>query len=381
MKPLPAIAAALLAALLVLTPALANAAGTITLTAPGAGASYKGNQGITIAGSVSPAASGLNVGITINNPNGVQVFTFNAATDPTTGAFSTGTEAGSNNQWVTGTYVVTVTAPGYSSAEASFTYVSSTSTSTLTSGILVYTSSPLLANQSADVILVSGSPGTASASYWAPGAATSTSLGAPTLVSSSPFVYWFSVPLSNAADGLYLVQGSVVNATSGLNVAGTGSFTVNSELSSTASVASLGNSLSGISTQISGLSTTLNGISSSLSALSGVPSSLSSLTSTVGNINTAVGGLTTTVGSINTAVGGLTTSLAGITTSLGTLSTSVSSAQSAASSAQTAANAAETAATNASNAVSSTQTYVLAVAVLAAITLVLELAILVRKLS
>ena len=96
--------------------------------------------------------------------------------------------------------------------------------------------------------------------------------------------------------------------------------------------------------------TAIQGITSSLasvtSTLSGVQQSLASLTSTVS-------GLVTTVGNINTAVSGLSSQI----------TTAANNAQSAA------------------NAVSSTQTYVLVVAVLAAITLVLELAILVRKVS
>jgi hypothetical protein len=102
------------------------------------------------------------------------------------------------------------------------------------------------------------------------------------------------------------------------------------------------------------LSKDLAGNSSSLS------SAISSLSSSVGSVSSAVTSLTSSVASITSAVGTLTTNL-------GTVSTQVTTAA--------------TDATNAANAVSTTQTYVLVVAVIVAITLVLELAILVRKVS
>jgi hypothetical protein len=104
-------------------------------------------------------------------------------------------------------------------------------------------------------------------------------------------------------------------------------------------------------------STAITGLTSSLASitqtLSGVTSTLTGVQSSLTSLTASVSGLVTTVGNINTAVSGMSSQVT------------------------TAANNA----LNASNAVSSTQTYVLVVAVLAAITLVLELAILVRKVS
>ncbi len=88
-------------------------------------------------------------------------------------------------------------------------------------------------------------------------------------------------------------------------------------------------------------------------ALSGITSSLGTLSQSVNSIQSSMTSLTNSVGQINTAINNLGPQI-----------------QTAATNAQ-----------NAANSVSSTQTYVLVVAVLAAITLVLELAILVRKLS
>ena len=105
-------------------------------------------------------------------------------------------------------------------------------------------------------------------------------------------------------------------------------------------------------------------LSSSLTALS------TQLTTLAGQVTT----ITTNLGTVQTDVTNMQGQLTTISNNIATLNTAVMAAQ-------TAATGAQTAATNANNAVSSTQTYVLVVAVLAAITLVLELAILVRKLS
>jgi trimeric autotransporter adhesin len=102
-------------------------------------------------------------------------------------------------------------------------------------------------------------------------------------------------------------------------------------------------------------------------ALTSITSALTTLTS---NLNTLSGSVNT----LQTGVTGIASQVTSIASQVGTINTAVSGLST------QVANAA-TQATNAANAVSSTQTYVLVVAVLAAITLVLELAILVRKLS
>lgn len=94
---------------------------------------------------------------------------------------------------------------------------------------------------------------------------------------------------------------------------------------------------------------------------------LTALSTQVSSISQQVGTLTTNLGTVQTDVTNMQGQLTTMANNITTLNTAVQAAQSAALAAQTSA-------TNASNAVSSTQTYVLVVAVLAAITLVLELA-------
>ena len=103
----------------------------------------------------------------------------------------------------------------------------------------------------------------------------------------------------------------------------------------------------------------------------------SALTAMSTQITTLAGQVTT----ISTNLGTVQTDVTNMQGQLTTISNNITTLNQAVQAATTAATAAQTAATNANNAVSSTQTYVLVVAVLAAITLVLELAILVRKLS
>lgn len=102
-------------------------------------------------------------------------------------------------------------------------------------------------------------------------------------------------------------------------------------------------------------------------ALTGLQTAVGTLTSNLATLSTNVGSISTAVGQIQSSLTSITNTLASINTAVGTASTNAGNAA--------------TSAQNAANAVSSTQTYVLVVAVLAAITLVLELAILVRKLS
>jgi hypothetical protein len=97
---------------------------------------------------------------------------------------------------------------------------------------------------------------------------------------------------------------------------------------------------------------------------------LSDLSKISGTLSTISGTLSTISGAITTMQGSLTSIASQVSSIANTVNGLGSQVSTAASNAQ-----------NAANAVSSTQTYVLVVAVLAAITLVLELAILVRKIS
>jgi trimeric autotransporter adhesin len=89
-------------------------------------------------------------------------------------------------------------------------------------------------------------------------------------------------------------------------------------------------------------------------------------TTTIGTINSALTTLSGQVGTISSNVGTLVTDMSSLTSTVGTINTNVQTVMSSLPSA---------------GSISTTQTYVLVVAVLAAITLVLELAILIRKLS
>jgi hypothetical protein len=95
-------------------------------------------------------------------------------------------------------------------------------------------------------------------------------------------------------------------------------------------------------------------------------SDLATITGVVNSINTAVGNINTAVGTISTNVGTIISDINSLTATAGTINTNVMNLSSQLPTSGTIAN---------------TQTYVLVVAVLAAITLVLELAILIRKLS
>ncbi len=90
-----------------------------------------------------------------------------------------------------------------------------------------------------------------------------------------------------------------------------------------------------------------------------IMSDLGTISSTLGTVSSAVGTISTNVGTILSGINSLTSTV-------GTIQSTVNSIQSSLPS---------------GSAISATQTYVLVVAVLAAITLVLELAILVRKIS
>ena len=118
--------------------------------------------------------------------------------------------------------------------------------------------------------------------------------------------------------------------------------------------------LSSIQTSLAGIQTTLGTLST---GFSGINSGIQTLTTTVNGLSSTLTSIQSAVNTINTAVTGLGTQLTSISTgltTLGNVGNEITSTQ---------------------NAVNNDTTYVLVVAALAAITLVLELAILVRKLS
>jgi hypothetical protein len=336
MKPIPALIAATFVFVLVLSPFAAFAVGSITFSSPASGATYKGSQSYTISGSVSPAPGGPdNVFITVKNPSGTPVDAQSVSATPSTGAFTYATAVGGTSNWVTGTYTITATDSFSATGTTTFTYTAQ-AVITPGSGLAVHVdaNSPAFAGQSVEVAATvtwaNGSLASVSswltAEYFTPGATTPTSLGSPTKITEGTTVvaYTWTVALpSTAADGLYLVH--IQANASGTASYGTGSWTVNGQVAKESSVAALASTLASIQTSISS-----------------IQGSLSSLSTASTNIQTSVQALQSSVGSLSGLAAKIDGAVSGINT---------------------------------------TQTYVLVVAVLAAITLVLELAVLVRKLS
>ncbi len=140
-----------------------------------------------------------------------------------------------------------------------------------------------------------------------------------------------------------------------------------------------------ISGQFSSVTAAVNNLGTSVTAiqtsLTNIQNSLATITTDVSGLGSQLTTIQTSLTTITTDVSGLGSQLTTISNSLTTIQGSLTAAAADAHTAATQAQAAATAAQNAVNNNSSLQTYVLVVAALAAITLVLVLAVLVRKLS
>jgi methyl-accepting chemotaxis protein len=390
MKTLTSLTTALIAALLILSPALAFAAGTISVTTNSG--TYTGNATIAISGTITPPGAGLSVAITVSGPAG-QVYAANAVTDPVSGAFSTFFVAnGIPASWPSGTYTVTASlaALGYSNGVTTFTYVQSGGTGgTGASALQLWAtaSTPINAGGSASVeALVEWNNGTfakgvtfTDSKIITPDGSAAALSVASTAVSGQQGAYWWSIPTTSSQTGLWVV----------VLVASAQGFTVLTQTSFTVGDFATGTQVSGLASTLSTLSTTMTADFGSLtSAVAGISSSLGTLTGTVGTINTNLNSLTTTVNTIKSNLDSLTTTVNSINsavgqlqTNVGTLQTNVGNALTAANAAKASADTAATAANSAHDSVGNVSTYVLVAVVIAAIILVLELAILVRKLS
>ncbi len=345
MKPLPLLVATALVAALVLAP-MSFAAGSITFTSPASGASYKGTASYSISGAVSPIPSQAdNVFVSVKNPSGVTVDAASVSVAATTGTFTYATATGGSANWVSGTYTITATDSFGATGTTTFAYTGSSAgqvtgltfeaqgSSLVTAGETAYVSALVVQNGTP----VSGANFTGSW-YWAPGATSATHLSSATAGPAGAYEWTWPISASSHP-GFYAVYLALT-----LNGATTW-------VQTGFTVTTLANSNTGaLQKDLAGNFSALN------SGISGLNSALSSLQSAVGSINTAVGGLGTTLSNIQTTLGNVNTNV----NNLSGLSTNLQSATSG---------------------INSTQTYVLVVAVLAAITLVLELAILVRKLS
>jgi hypothetical protein len=341
MKPTPLLIATALVAALVLAPMVASA-GTITFTSPAAGSSFKGSESYTIAGTVSPAPGQADSAfIAVKSPSGATVDAGSVPVNPSTGAFSYSTAVGGPLWTTSGTYTITATDSYGATGTTTFTYTAAAAPTAglaleiwATASTMVY--SGQTAQISAFVAWNNGTTATVTAFkvFLVNPSGTATPLTTtPTTPTSGD--YWWTYPVpAGSADGLYAL---IIGATSGTYTTWTQtSFTVNSEVANQASFGVLSHDLqanfSALSSAIQAVSTAVGTVNT---AVSGVSSTLSSMQTTLGNINTGV------------------TNLSGLSSQLSSVSSSISS----------------------------TQTYVLVVAVLIAITLVLELAILVRKIS
>ncbi len=339
MKTIPALIATALVLALIFSPLVAHAAGNITFSSPASGSAYKGTQTYTITGVITPAPGvSDSVFLSVKNPSGTTADAEFASVNPSTGSFTVNAVTGGSSAWcVSGTYTIAGTDSYGAAGSTTFTYTAACGGGPTTGLVFqAQASSLVLAGDTAMVsalVVQNGTP-VSGANFtgswlWAPGSTTPTPLGSPTAGPAG--TYEWSYPVSSSAKaGLYAVY-------LGLTIGGSTTWTQ------------------------TGFT-----VSSSVAPASG----LTGLNTVVSNLATTLGQMQTTLGSVNTAVGGLSTQLTQIQTTLGNVNTAVQSLSTLSSQLS-----------STSGAISSTQTYVLVVAVLAAITLVLELAILVRKLS
>ncbi len=432
------LAAPILVALILSPMFAAAAAGTIAFSSPAAGSSFSNTGAYTITGTISPTPTlPDNVVITVTLQGSVSPVDEQTVAVGAGGTFSYATTYGGAADWTTGTYTITAFDSSAATGTTTFKYTAGI-TMTSTSGYLTIEAPTVLqAGQSSNIDIWTSGPGTIVAWYLAPGATSTTSLSTSQVV---PYpggldVYTATVTLgSAAANGVYLVGATVTNSSSSLAASNIASFTVNNGIASQTAVTALQTSVTALQTSVTALTTSLSGITASIAALgtsvtsanAGIASlntAVTSLQGTVGTIGTTVSGLGTSVSGLTTQVNTLSSTVSGISSSLGTISSSISTLQSSVQGVsssistltsdvttlqstvggiQTTVNGLsglsgqmtslqtsltnsmsglQTSVSNLSSSVSNEQTYILVVAALAVITLVLELAILIRKMS
>jgi len=360
------------------------------------------------------------------------------------GSFTYATNVGGNSAWLTGTYTITAFDSNGATGTTTFMYTASITTTPSSGYVTIEAPSVVLPGQSANVFIWSSSPGTVTAWVLAPGATATTALTAARVTPNPGGLVIYAATYSVAAaatTGAYLVGAAVSNSSISFTASNIGSFTVNGgiatvsnqntvltdlttlttnlaalQTSVTSGFAALTTSITTVTTDVTGLSglsaqvTSLgknvtsgfagvnSGISSVNGAVSALSGSVSSLSTQVGSINTAVTGLTSSVSALTTTVNGISSSLTSLTNNVGGIQSTLTGITSTLSSIQNSVNtlsglsgqmsSLSTQVTNLQNSLSTTnsdvsnaQTYILVVAALAVITLVLELAILIRKLS
>jgi len=372
MKTLPTLATAVIAAFLVLGPAVAFAASTVTVSTNSN--NYSGVQTVAVTGTVTPAPGpGTNVVITTRGPAGVVDI---SSVPVNSGAYSYAFVTGGSTNWQTGTYTVNATVGVGASATTQFTYTSITCTGANCGGqasamgvnVQVTTQTPVFAGQQEYIGILTSydSNGSLAAAtfqtihYHTPqgtlvtlcsSAGQTGCTGTFTTIHTGFYTINFSVP-ATATQGGYFVHAwtnGPKNIASTGQGQGLGQFTVNPQIANQGSFAALTASEAAIQSSL----TTVQG---SLGAIAGLTTGMATLTTSVNNLQSTVNTISSGVNTISTGMGTITTAAQAFSSLSAKLDTVNSN-------------------------VANSQTYVLVVAALAAITLVLELAILVRKLS
>jgi trimeric autotransporter adhesin len=122
-KTIPAILATTVAMVLLFSPLMASAAGSVSFSSPTSGASYSGTATLTIAGTVSPAPGQADsVFLTVSNPSGSTVWADIATVNPTSGAFTDTTTLGGSAYSAQGTYKLSATDSFSAAGSTTFTY-------------------------------------------------------------------------------------------------------------------------------------------------------------------------------------------------------------------------------------------------------------------
>jgi len=369
MKTLRTIAAILLAAFMVLAPVVAFAAGETVTVATNA-TSYSGASTIQVTGTVTPAPTSTNtaVVVTTKGPAGV-VDTGTVPVATGTGAYAYTFVAGGSPMWTSGTYVVNATyggPGGTGSATASFAYTAGGTGGGGPQGINVQVTAsgptPAGAQEYVAILTSFQANGSLAAATFQTVHYHTPAGTLVTLCSSSPCAAGTTGTFTTIHKGFYEINFTAPSAVGGYFVhawtngpVANGVSTGQGQGLAEFTVAAAGGTTG--STTTTTVTTTVP--SSDASALAAIQTQLNTINSAVGGIS----GLQTSVNGISQSVTGLTTTLTGLQnslTSIGNISGQL---------------------TSLTNSVNNNQTYVLVVAALAAITLVLELAILVRKLS
>jgi len=356
MKTIRTIAAILVAAFLVLSPALALAAGETVTVATNA-SSYGSQSTVQVTGTVSPAPTTSSTAVTVTTKGTAGVVDIGTATVGTTGTYSYAFVTGGSANWQAGSYTVNATygGPGGSgSATTTFTYTGGSSGGGAANYYMsVNIQAAYLSNGQVGISVLTSSPtGTLDdVATWSPfhihypdgtlhnictPATTSNCVGTFTRVHTG--FYYVNFTLSSATPGLYSIHAGTTDANS-VTGEGLGTFVV--PVGGSTQTSTTGGGSGTVTQTVTVTSTGTGGTSSDAAALAAIQTQLSSMSTTLNGISTGVSSITNTLSTLSTGLA----SVAGMPQQL----------------------------TNLNNSVNNDQTYVLVVAALAAITLVTKI--------